>query len=64
MSWVSRTENTERPPCVRIRPFSDRVCSTIAVEDSDRTMPMARAAPSGWPSARAAAVIAAMVPRT
>ena len=42
ISCVSRTEKDDRPPGVRIRFFSDRVCRTMAVDDRPRTMPMAR----------------------
>ena len=41
MSCVSRTEKADRPPGVCISPFSDRVCSTMAVEDSARIIPAA-----------------------
>ena len=47
ISCVSRTEKTDRPPAVCINPFSDKVCNTIAVEDSDSVKPMAIATPIG-----------------
>ncbi len=43
MSCVSRTENEARPPAVCIRPFSFSVCSTMAVEESAKIIPIARA---------------------
>ena len=45
MSCARSTEKMLRPPSVCIRPFSDRVWSTIAVELSDSVRPMARATP-------------------
>ncbi len=39
MSWVSSTENADWPPSDFISPFSFRVCSTIAVDDSASTRP-------------------------
>ena len=53
MSCVRRTAKEERPPCVCMSFFSDSVWRTMAVEESDRIRPMARAACQGWPRARA-----------
>ena len=39
ISWVNSTEKADRPPGERIRFFSDNVCSTIAVDESDTAMP-------------------------
>ena len=41
ISWVKRTAKLDRPPAVCINPFSESVCNTIAVEDSERIMPIA-----------------------
>ena len=43
ISCVNSTENADRPPDVRIRFFSDRVCSTMAVDDSEHNMPIVTA---------------------
>jgi len=52
ISWNKRTEKLDCPPSLFIRPFSLRVCRTMAVEDSAMTRPMARAMVQGWPEAR------------
>ena len=39
----SSTEKVDRPPLVCISPFSLRVCSTMAVDESEKIIPMARA---------------------
>ena len=48
ISWVNSTEKTDLPPCVRINPFSERVCNTIAVEESASVRPIASATRHGW----------------
>ena len=47
MSWVKRTEKLDWPPSDFINPFSFSVCSTIAVEESAMTRPMASATVQG-----------------
>ncbi len=61
MSWVSSTENEERPPAVASRSFSDRVCSTIAVEDSEKISPIASAVWNATPSRIPPSVSSAVV---
>ena len=63
-SWVSSTANEARPPGVRIRPFSDRVCSTMAVDDIAPSMPRITATCHAMPSSTAAPATAAMVSPT
>ena len=53
MSWKSSTANALCPPAVLSRPFSLRVWSTIAVEESDRVSPMASAGFQARPAASA-----------
>ena len=64
MSWNKSTEKLLCPPSLFISPFSDRVCSTIAVEESESTSPTARATVQPRPNAIPAAVIAATVSPT
>ena len=64
MSWVSSTEKLDCPPSLFIRPFSFRVCSTIAVDDRHSTSPIASANCQGWPNASAMPVTSAAVPST
>ena len=59
MSWVNRTEKAERPPAVCIRLFSVRVCSTIAVDESDKARPMASATLQLSPTSMPAPITAA-----
>ena len=53
ISWVNKTAKIERPPRLLIKPRSDSVCSTIAVEDSARISPMTNPVAAGYPKAMA-----------
>ena len=64
MSWNSRTEKPDCPPSLFISPFSLSVCSTMAVDDSDMTRPIARAIDHGCPSAMAMPMTAPAVTTT
>ena len=63
MSWKSSTAKAPCPPAVRSSPFSFRVCSTIAVEDIARIIPvvsaMLQASPSARPSPATASAVSA-----
>ena len=61
MSWNSSTENELCPARVCINPFSFKVCSTIAVDESDRMRPTASADDQASPSPIPIPVIAAAV---
>ena len=61
MSCISRTANEARPPPVPIRPFSVRVCSTIAVEERARIRPAASDTFQSRPRSIAPAVTMAAV---
>ena len=45
MPCVSRTENADCPPLVRINGFSMGICSMVAVDDSNISKPSVRALP-------------------
>ena len=61
ISCASSTEKVARPPSVRVRPFSPRVCITIAVEDSAKIRPIASATVQYCPNISAAPVIRSAV---
>ena len=63
ISCINSTEKAERPPPVWIRPFSLRVCSTIAVELSATTSPTASATDQYSPNTSIAPPITASVVR-
>jgi len=63
-SWKSNTEMAERPPLFLRSPFSERVCNTMAVEESDRISPMAAAWLGLNPIIQAAPAITSVVVTT
>ena len=64
MSCVSSTAKLACPPSDFSRPFSVRVCSTMAVDDSASTAPAASATVQGRPKATPAAITASIVSAT
>ena len=64
MSWKSSTAIDACPPAGLSRSFSASVCRTIAVEESESVMPIAKAAGTRTPSAMAMPATATVVMST